>query len=358
MSTSRSPVKAYLGSKPINREINVHSPRADVLQKKAHAARQSVSRAAVIASAQKRVKQIRTDLPPPATPLAPPAPPPQIPGPSDTDMEKVAAYVKQSGSAQRYHKELGKHLLRLLVSQAPAKDVYHVSEGVVRVACKAREMVSLPKPGGIYYPTRYKQALRRPTVDDAPIVFLDNVNAPFISSVTAGQNGYAYLCSPDFGGIPELGPFHLFNRPLPPQEGVVEGEQLTNKRWHYNGLYAMHKTPFTLNVQGWLQLSEQAQLAAATTFCQLDAYKKGQTRQCSRESIKSFWQQLNAGTLALPLVLFQCIDFPSGHADMLLHMDCAQLTPLGRLPSKRVIPPRAVIEGWGTAPRVPSTRRR
>ncbi|CDO68920.1 hypothetical protein BN946_scf185000.g63 [Trametes cinnabarina] len=343
---------------PLNREANATPPRVADLQKKTQAARQSLSRAATIANAQRRVKKSRTDVPPPAAPLSPPSPPPKIPGPTEHEMNAVAAWVKDNVPREKCDRELGESLARLLGPLGPAKDVFHVSEDIVRVICKDRDMFALPKPGGEYYPTRYKQALRRPTVDDAPIVFLDNICAPFVSSVTAGGHGFAYLCSPDFGGIPELGPFHLFNRPLPPQEGVVEGEQLTNRRWRYNGLYTMHKTPFLLSRRGWHQLSQQAQIAAATTHCQLAAHNAGQTRECSREAIKSYWAQLDKGTLALPLVLFQCIDFPLCHADMLLNMDCAQLQPLGRLPSKRVIPSRAVIEGWGTAPRLPPTRRR
>ncbi|KAI8999092.1 hypothetical protein BD414DRAFT_476958 [Trametes punicea] len=352
MSTSRSPTNAsYLTTRPVDRAANTQ-PRPSEVRKKRDSTRVSLARVAAITNAKRRVAQMRQDAPPPAPPLQ--FTPPEPPIPAD-QMAAVYELVQQLVAQEQRDATLGAKLVQLMKPYASnLKDQFYVSTATVDRFCTERGLRSLPRASP-YYPTRYQFGSRAFRIDRHPVVILDSTNAPFIESVTVGGHGFAYICSPDFAGLPELGKFHLFNRPIQKREAVVNGQSQTSTRWHYNGMYIAHKTPFAMSTHGWRRLPEKTQRAAAMTHCFLAAKDAKSAR--TAEAIQSYHNQLDAGTVSLPLLLFECVDFDPLHAEQLVNADCADTFAVGRLPSKR-IPSRAVIESWQEPPKRPQLLRR
>ncbi|KAH9890571.1 hypothetical protein C8Q73DRAFT_667430 [Cubamyces lactineus] len=340
-----------VGAKPAVAAATSASPyKRDAVREAGQKALQSV------AAAQKRVQKtlrpnlagLRVNVPDPAGLQSPSAlyPSGELPI-TVKQMQDVVEDVRGRYPKEHLDQLVGEYIASLLPPlNVKTTPLCLASMDAVRDLCNApwNNVVRQPAKSP-HHPMRFKRGGRAVTSFQHPVVFMDELQALSINNVASGNHGYAYMGSSDCAGLHEMGPFHLFNRPVYGNSSPTKGGEVVNIRWHYCGVYVAHKTPIFLSEEGWRRVPDETKRKIAETFCHIMAYNdKHSLRDCTPDAVDVFLRDLNRGNFKLPLMVFRCVGFPIDYVTALGRSDVQQSFALGRVPEKRQIDYNAIQE--------------
>ncbi|KAI0628727.1 hypothetical protein C8Q77DRAFT_1076470 [Trametes polyzona] len=331
MSTSpRSPVQEHPKSTVLSSNHSVQRRSNSTSISKNDSARNAVKAAAIVSKAKQR--QNLQGLVAAATSRSSLVK--CVPGPALDSKQVQAAWTWAHTAVPPTNRDeaLGEALVRLIPRETghiPNNRLF--SQGVVLDAAGGKH--NRQRCASMIYPLRFRVDHPPRSVVDYPIVFLDSSSVLFIDSVKTSIHGYGYMTAPDCAGLPELGMFHLYNRPGPTSVTIDKqtGNFFKDTIWHYCGLYVAHKTQYSLSKHTWDSLSELTKDEIATLHCSV-LELNWQPGKVTPQHRAHWRERISAGQSPLPLVLFECVQLPMAYSALLSAKQGVHLMPTQKPP--------------------------
>ncbi|KAH9857562.1 hypothetical protein C2E23DRAFT_804821 [Lenzites betulinus] len=219
------------------------------------------------------------------------------------------------------------------------REKYEIRDVVIDRFCRERRMARCA-PDVPCIPLKYRHTAESINVIDYPVVFLDTINALYVDSVTKACSGFAYMTQFGVSSLP-TGPFHLFNAPTAPETLVEHDTPFNTSKWRYCGIYECVWSGYALSQYGidhMLPATKEAWAASISARdCIIDISRVTPKHMAGMHGL------FDRGIIDFPLVVLECLGFPTKYADMLASRDWQEPLPVKR--TTRPPPPtRAVIE--------------